>query len=148
MTNYKQDWIDAALADGWEERPNGVWGIQKQPFERDPKWGQYVTVGRRDGDETVELRKGEFTVWFVDRIDAWGNPEMWSAGWCENGLHSIKVPETYDMDAINAEKNRCWRCKEVVAEGTLKRAGFAGFICPDCDIADYRNEVERPGWTN
>ena len=153
MKNFYQDFIDAALADGWEEHPHGVWGIQKQPLEPDEKWGQFVTIARREGDRTVRLRKNDVVLWFVDRDTTIGDRpprrETWTKGWFRNGRQGmVGVPETYSAEAIEALRGNCTVCEKPGDPDRLKMLGFAGRVCPDCDTGALRAKVEFPGWTD
>lgn len=142
-------WRDAALADGWTEVPNGVWGVQKQPLEHDPVSGSYVIEKRYDGDLTVLLVKDDMQVWLVDRTGAWDRHELWTSGWFNNGLTTMgSVPEVYDAAAIEALRGKCDKCGQAGDPKRLTPIGFTGKVCPTCDTPAYRNQIEFPGWTN
>lgn len=141
-------WRDAAVADGWTERPGGPWGIQSQPATWDPRFRTFAQTGeRRDGDRSVALYKGDMTVVLADREDSPARIWRSAQGWFGNGLQAWgTVPKVYDAQVIHALRGQCTACGQQGAPERLTRIGFAGKICPDCDSPQQRAALEFPGW--
>lgn len=139
-------WREAALADGWVERPGGPWGVQARPFARDERFGSYVQTGeRRAGDRSVALLKGDAVIWLVDRDDGL----RYMSGWFSNGTRAMAtVPEVYDAAAVEAQRGSCTECGAEGDPQRLRPLGFAGRVCRDCDTPERRAKVEFPGWTD
>lgn len=88
-------WADAALADGWTEKPGGPWGVQADPLTLDEVHGGYIHTGaRRDGDKSRQFDKDGVRVWLVDRSDfPDGGRLAYLAGWVNNV--AVDVPVVY-----------------------------------------------------
>jgi hypothetical protein len=140
-----REYVEAMLADGWTLN-HGPWSTGYADNE------PHVSVG----DRTVTLTRDDFVVWFVDRTNQptrWrpkAYDEQWTASWAGNGLHAIKLPETYSWQAFLDAKALCPECLRRVGVENLRSLGFAGKICVDCDRdkPEIRKTVEFPGWTN
>ena len=148
-SNHYCEFIQEAITDGYEEVLHGVWGIQKQPHEKDEE-GRYVTVGRHPGDNTIVLTKDDVVLWFVDRvINVTGKREFWTQGWFSEGKHAMThVPKKYSPQAIEDLRGTCNYCHKPGDPTRLALIGFVGKVCPECDTKELRNKIEFPGWTD
>ena len=132
-------WKQAALADGWMEKPGGPWGVQEQPLRRDEVFGQFVQTGeRRPGDNSSLLKKGDAVVHLVDRVLSFGDrrvEDVHADGWFDNGLMGWHTfPKEYDAEVIEGIRSTCTRCGKVSPEG-LTPLLFVARVCPECLVA-------------
>ena len=145
--NIFQEWIDAAVADGWVEYPGGPWGLQDHERGNDPLTGQhYHTGARHAGDRSVLLHgSGTFVGWIVWLVDRDGDPHPWTVAWSEHGLHHLgPLPAAYDPAAVAELATLCCHCRKPAT--SLRPISFAGRVCASCDTPELRGLMEPAGW--
>lgn len=127
------EWKRDALADGWQEKPGGPWGHQAQPLQWDDTFGGLQQTGeRRAGDRSVLLRKGDATVWLVQRTLA-DSLDVRACGWFDDGRTEwATFPPHYSAEAVEAVRGTCAACKSVGNPARLTLVPFDGRVCPTC----------------
>lgn len=118
------DWITAAIADGWATRPT----YQNEPIERAMtlvRAGWHVSTLRRPPEGR---RKGEVSL----------------SMWADDGL-TINAPIVYNWEELLQLKRVCNYCQ--TRDVDTERVGFAGRCCVQC-LPAQRKRIETPGWTS
>lgn len=115
------DWIKAALADGWTSKP---------------------TYSNESIDRAMTLNKEGFHVSTIRRPPEKSRGNIDLTGWGPDGL-VVRVPRVYDWESMKAALRICNYCKAIDVD--TQRVGFAGRCCANC-IEQKRKEIETRGW--